>query len=247
MLIGKKVHTLPSCHSTNDYLKEMIMKSEVFNGEVVITNSQTYGKGQRGNKWESDDNQNLTFSFYLTPENLSATEQFSLNYFVTLSLFSFLKDVLTESSKLSIKWPNDIYVGNHKIAGVLIENQVVASHLISSVVGVGLNVNQTEFETENVTSIALINNDSYNLKEALGMLLHHLNRRAPLLSSLEFLREEYFERLLGFNKIRSYLHIKEERYFKGKIIDVLPSGELVLLNDQLEKESFGLKEVKFLF
>lgn len=248
MLIGDKVRNLPSCHSTNEFLKDLMTKEEVRNGEVVFASDQTNGKGQRGNSWESNKNENLTFSFYIQLDGLTANNQFSLNYFVTLALHSFLFSVLANPEELKIKWPNDIYVGREKIAGVLIENQVVSRKVISSVIGIGLNVNQHIFHTKQATSISILNQDNYDLKEAFGLILHHLNRRVKHLMNLDLLREEYFKHLLGFQEVRRFLNVKENnKEIQGKIIDVCASGELVLMNDKLEEEVFDVKQLKFLF
>ena len=247
MLIGEKVHNLPSCHSTNDYLKDLLTEEKVLSGTVVTTNHQTAGKGQRGNSWESNKGENLTFSFYLEPLGITPANQFGLNYFVTLSIYSFLSHVLLDSSYLKIKWPNDIYVGDKKIGGILIENQIIANQVVSAVVGVGLNLNQSKFNIPTATSVAIINNDTYDLKEALGMLFHFLNRYVRRLDRISDLKKEYFTHLLGYESVRKFLDQKSGKEFMGKIVDVSESGMLILKTQDLELKEFDLKEVKFIF
>ena len=245
MLIGNKVHNLPYCHSTNDYLKDLMTKNVVSDGEVVVTERQTNGKGQRGNSWESEDGKNLTFSFLLYPKDLLPNEQFNLNYFVTLSIYDFLKHVLGDINSIKIKWPNDIYVDDKKIGGILIENHIIADQIFSSIIGIGLNINQIDFVTPNATSIALLNKDTYNIKESLGMLLHYLNRYVKQLKNVESLRSLYFDNLLGYHEIREFIDPITQGKFMGKIVDVDSTGKLHLKTHDLSVKVFDLKEIQF--
>ena len=133
-------------------MNQLIKNTEVAEGTVVLAKEQTSGRGQVNNTWESSYGDNLLMSIVLYPEFLHAGNQFLLSKFVSLAIVDFLSYYL---ENVTIKWPNDIYVGNKKIAGVLIENSLRGAFISSSVVGIGLNVNQTEFSSSipNPTSL----------------------------------------------------------------------------------------------
>ncbi len=248
MLIGNKVIILPSCHSTNQFLKEK-MKNDCVSGEVVCAKIQSSGRGQRGNVWESEPNQNLTFSFYLEPFLLDIKHQFSLNYFVSLAIYDFLEEFLPNKSLLQLKWPNDIYYNNKKIGGVLIENQVKDSFVANTIVGIGLNINQLKFNLPRATSLAIETNEKYEIEEALGFLLRSLNKRylSFSLGDVHILKSDYLTKLMGFKKIRSYQDNITGDFFLGEIIGVKDTGELVISNSNGGVLEYGLKEITFLF
>ncbi|HPH88516.1 MAG TPA: biotin--[acetyl-CoA-carboxylase] ligase, partial [Chitinophagales bacterium] len=147
---------LPSVDSTNTYAKSLIAKSSPIDGTVILADEQFAGRGQSGNVWQSEAGKNLTFSIIYQTSFLLATEQFYLNMAVSLGIWSMVnsklsieknKELTIHDSRFTtkIKWPNDIYVNNQKIAGILIENTISGMHLKHSVIGVGLNVNQEQF------------------------------------------------------------------------------------------------------
>ena len=127
--------------STNNYAKQLV-SDKVEEGTVVLAQFQSKGRGQQGNYWESETGKNLLFSLILYPDFLEAEFQFSLSMLVSLAIVSVLDE---ETDEVQIKWPNDIYVGKLKIAGILIENTIKGSKLGSTIVGVGLNLNQEMF------------------------------------------------------------------------------------------------------
>ena len=150
MQIGQKIIHLESVDSTNNYVANLIKRSEITHGTVIMADEQFAGKGQRGAEWYVKPGENLTFSFFLENVNLSVSQQFYLTQVVSLSLV----DVLT-TLKLTaqIKWPNDIYIKDRKIAGVLIQNQVSNGMVNTAIIGIGLNVNQQSFEGFSATSL----------------------------------------------------------------------------------------------
>ena len=127
---------LPSCHSTNDVASDLLAEGNIAEGTVIITDHQTKGKGQRGNSWESEPGKNLTCSLILKPKFLPVQKQFELTVVSSLAIVHTLRDLGLPNAQ--VKWPNDIYYGNAKIAGILIENTVRANHLEYAVVGIGL-------------------------------------------------------------------------------------------------------------
>ena len=136
---GKFLIHLPSVGSTNDYAKSYMAITSPIDGTVILADEQLAGRGQSGNSWISQSNENLTFSLIYHTSFLNATEQFYLNMAVCLGIWSMVNR--HEEKDITIKWPNDIYVKDKKIAGILIENTISGMQLKYSVIGIGLNVN----------------------------------------------------------------------------------------------------------
>lgn len=214
-----------------------------------MTSNQTQGKGQRGNQWESEPGANLCFSIYTEPHQIASNCQFKMNYYVCLALHRFLTKHLNAPEHLKVKWPNDLYYRDRKLCGILIENMVRSSVLMYAVIGIGLNVNQKIFETPGATSISLINGDTYELEEVLGLFLKELKLifgQYPD-GDLEELQNDYLEVLLGYQSVRGYQEVGSGERFMAKIIDVTPQGKLCLELDQHQYRQYDLKEVKFIF
>ena len=164
---------LNATDSTNTYLKDLLAETRLADYSVVITKNQTQGKGQRGEKWLSKKGKNLTVSILKLKPKVALERQFLLNTIVSLSLIKTLEGYNVPN--LAVKWPNDILSGHHKIAGILIENIIKSQHIESSVIGVGLNVNQKSFiGLPKVTSLKTILGRSLNLEELLSNLLQNI-------------------------------------------------------------------------
>jgi BirA family biotin operon repressor/biotin-[acetyl-CoA-carboxylase] ligase len=164
LFIGHTILNFNELPSTNDYLKE---NASFFNeGTVVWTKNQTSGRGQQGNKWISEADKNLTFSILLLPHFLQVNKQFYLSMVTALAVTDFLKKFDVEAQ---IKWPNDILVNKKKISGILIENTLKGNSINCSIVGVGININQTNFCAPNSTSLLNVikSNSAFNLEELL--------------------------------------------------------------------------------
>jgi BirA family transcriptional regulator, biotin operon repressor / biotin---[acetyl-CoA-carboxylase] ligase len=232
---------LPSCHSTNTYASDFIKENEVTNGWTVYTLDQTNGRGQKGNVWESEPNKNLTFSMVLKPEFLNPQDQFQLNMAISLAIIHFLADL---GLKAEIKWPNDIFVNDRKIAGILIENQLRGNLFKVAVVGIGLNVNQQGFRTQGATSVFLQNGKKFDLVQSLGYIQTILFRYVERLRTGEFewIKKEYHSKLYLRNKPSIFK--RGDNSFVGSIKGV---NEFGMLQIQTENGllSFGLKEIKF--
>ena len=232
---------LPSCHSTNTYANDWIKENEVINGWTVYTFDQTKGRGQQGNVWESEPNKNLTFSMVLKPEFLNPQNQFSLNMAVSLAIIQFLTDL---GLKAEIKWPNDVFVNDRKIAGILIENQLRGNLFKAAVVGIGLNVNQQGFKTQGATSVLLQNGKEYDLVQSLSYIQTILFRYVERLRAgeIDLIKEEYYSKLYLRNKPSVFK--RGDDSFVGSIKGV---DEFGMLQIQTERGllSFGLKEIKF--
>ncbi len=243
LFIGKKVIYMPKCHSTNDIAIELLEKEQVIEGTVVITNDQEKGRGQRGNTWVSAPGKNLMFSIVLKPTFLPIYQQFYLNIFTSLAILDCLKELV--ANDITIKWPNDIFFQEDKIGGMLIENTVKGSTMATSVVGIGLNVNQSDFEDLNhVTSLRNICEQKIDLSVLFSSLMQKIESRYLQLKNHKFekLKEEYLNNMFGYQKIREF---KDNQLFEGKIVGIDEVGKLLVMK-HVNIEAYDLKEISFI-
>lgn len=238
---------LNATDSTNTYLKKMRKTEEVKDFTVVTASAQLKGKGQLGAKWESEAGKNLTFSILKKFDNLSLKDRFMVNICISLAISDCLKQYSVPD--VHIKWPNDILSGTSKICGILIENMLLSEQIRSSIIGVGLNVNQTAFNTlANVSSLKLLLGRTLNLDEVLTDLIKHTKNYFLRLEKKEFetLRSAYAETLFRKNKPSTFEDRNKKR-FMGFIRGVSLEGKLVVeLEDAIMKE-FDLKELRLLY
>ena len=245
LFVGQIIQYLPSCQSTNDEASALIAQKNPAEGLLVITDNQTVGRGQRGNQWEAKSGQNLTISFILKPTFLTASEQFWLNMAISMGVHDALHPLLGEL--LRIKWPNDIYVGNQKLGGILIENILHGYGIAWSVAGIGLNVNQTDFTVSTATSLQLQAPlpDGYNLPGLLSRLCETLEQRYLQLRAgqRDALKKDYLDVLYRYQQEHTFE--ANGRSFQGTITGVDESGQLAITS-QGHARLFGFKEVIFL-
>ncbi len=168
--MNAQVRWIESCASTN---YELTAITDAPHGYTIACRTQTAGRGQRGNTWEAAPGMNLTFSTLLRPKTIPASRQFELSMLVSIAVVNLVDKLLEPVGKRAfIKWPNDIYVDNKKICGILIENTLAGSSIDRSIVGVGLNVNQTQFVSDapNPASISTFTGRSYALEPLMQRL-----------------------------------------------------------------------------
>lgn len=235
---------LPSTGSTNAYIREKGDAVEPMT--MVCALEQTAGRGQRGNSWESEPFRNLTFSFKIGNPAVKPACQFAISEAVALAMARVLADYGIEAK---VKWPNDIYAGNEKIAGILIENAIMGSSIVHSIVGIGLNVNQREFlsDAPNPVSMANITGQDYPLEEVATKVAERLEEYAARLGVDEGLPREYLERLWRHDgEWHPFRDCASGREFKGMIRDVELSGHLVLQTEDSALRRYAFKEVAFL-
>ncbi len=244
LFIGQNTIFLPTCGSTNSELLERAAHLNVTEGTVVITAHQSAGRGQRGNTWEAQPAQNLTFSVLLKPAFLTAAGQFELNIAVALACHRLLSAYFP--GKVALKWPNDLYYGDQKMGGILIENTVKGTLLAQSVVGIGLNVNQTEFTHPRAVSMRNAARQEYDLGEIFNELLTHLEATYLQLRAgqTEGLRQEYLGALYALGQPK--LFRVGEAVQEGTIRGVDPSGRLVVEMEG-QPHYFGFKEIAFVW
>ncbi len=166
---GKHLLHIGSIDSTNSYAKNLCSKTTPIDGTVIITDNQTAGRGLGKNKWLSNPGENLTFSIIYNSSFIRAEDQFNLSMAVAIGVLTALPNLKAEDYKL--KWPNDIYYGDRKLGGILIENTIVGANLKQSIVGIGLNVNQVDFSDDlpNPISLKMITGENYDLFNLLSV------------------------------------------------------------------------------
>ncbi len=241
-LFGKEIIHLSNIDSTNNFAAKLLSENLCQNGAVIMADVQTEGKGQRGNIWLSESGKNLLSSFVFKPDNLSVENQIAITWATSLSLLETLRKFNIEAL---IKWPNDIFVGGKKIAGILIENQLQGTRISCSIIGIGLNLNQTFFDDLKATSVLLETKQIVEPRKFLNLLAHEMNEQFQLIysSNFEILKVEYENNLFQMNELKSY----EDEFgvFVGKIIGTTEEGK-ILIEKSNAIQSYGLKEVTFL-
>jgi len=228
-------------HSTNVLLWEMIREKSLPEGFVVQTDFQSAGKGQVGNSWESEEGRNLLFSMVLYPQRVTVDNQFLLSQLVSLGI----KEALDEyTDGITVKWPNDIYWNDKKLVGILIENSLQGTKIKSSVIGIGLNVNQKVFVSNapNPVSLLRITGKRQNRKLLLTKIRQNIQKLYTELSVTK-IRAEYAEAL--YRKDGFYAYRANDETFQAKIISVHPDGQLELETEAGERKEFYFKEVSF--
>ncbi|NJO68284.1 MAG: biotin--[acetyl-CoA-carboxylase] ligase [Bacteroidetes bacterium] len=239
-----KVFWIEEVDSTNSYLISKYSTRPLPEGSVVIAKNQKKGRGQGQNKWQSEQGKNLTCSYVIYPEFLSASKQFYISKVVSLAVTDL---VSLYTDKVSIKWPNDIYVNDKKIAGLLIENTIERNIIKSTVIGIGLNVNQKEFPSgiPNPVSLAKITKTAYDLEEILSSLTNILEYRYSMLKGGDFdtIDENYLSLLYRYRKMA--LYETGGKRIAGSIEGVEPTGELIFRNEKGDVSRFGYKEIEY--
>ncbi len=243
VFIGKKAFYLPVCHSTNELAAVLISNGKAVDGTVIYTDNQLHGKGQRGNTWESEADKNLLFSIILRANFIDPSDNFLLTQITSLAIQELLSEYV--KTGLKIKWPNDIVYFDKKIAGILIENYIQKGRIEWTILGIGVNINQKDFEAPDAVSLSGICGQQFNREELLGLLLQRLEKRYMELKrgNIEEICSKYLKNLYWKDEIHVYQ--SEEGYFNGKIRGVSPGGKL-----HIEVETgaryFDFKELKFI-
>ncbi|MDD4190288.1 MAG: biotin--[acetyl-CoA-carboxylase] ligase [Mangrovibacterium sp.] len=243
--IGHTIISLPSTPSTNNYAISQATDNEAEEGVVFLAYEQTAGRGQISNRWESEAGKNLTFSIVLKPAFLDIHRQFMLSKAVCLGLVSFLSRY---ADGVKVKWPNDIYLGDRKISGILIENAVMSSVISQSVVGIGLNVNQTVFRSSapNPVSLKMITGVDYDLGVLIKELLNEIDQLYLKLKQNCYreLSRAYRENLYRLGQWHPFRD--QEHAYTGMIDGVNPIGQLRIREKDGPVHEYHFKEVEYL-
>jgi len=239
--LGSLLTYFDSIDSTNNYANLLLKEKKISDGQVIIADFQSGGRGQRGSIWESEKGKNILFSIYIEPDNLLICDQSLLTKFISISLCEVLSLFRLDAK---IKWPNDIVVDGKKICGILIENHIEDDKIKGSIIGIGLNVNQEKFEIEKVTSLKLQTGKDQDRMKILGILLDYLDKnRSYLSNNKKHLNEMYLRNLYNL-RVNSNFYSDLYGNFSGFISDVDSSGKIEITTD-LGVLSFGIKELKF--
>lgn len=242
-----KITRFKNIDSTNSYLQNLLDKGENIIENIVVTDFQTSGKGQGKNVWQSEDGKNLLFSIALDMSFLKAEDQFLLTQIVSVAMVEVLKKYLPEES-LFIKWPNDIYFNDKKIAGILIKNEIKGMMMGTSIIGIGLNVNQTSFDENlpNPISMKMITGKDYDLEEILLAVYKSLSHRvteSPSDSNTSFVVQNYNKHLFLYKQWSLYEH--ESLIKEMMIVGYDKFGRLILKEKNDREVVCDLKEIVF--
>lgn len=261
--IGKVYQRFEVLPSTNDFAAELLSKSRPAEGTVVRADSQSAGRGQFGSRWESSAGKNLLVSIIFYPKFLEPSEQFRLNEAVALAVRSTVAQSLSRDDfDAKVKWPNDIFLNGKKVAGILIQNSLSGSEISSSIVGIGLNVNELEFPNAvrgTATSLCLVENRGRDLHEMKvfdldevaqtlfkNLEINYLKLQHPV--SREAMRRDFQTKMLHFEQVKKMERAADGSQFLGRIVEVARDGRLVVENLGFggRLEFFSFKEIKVL-
>jgi len=243
-----KIISLETVDSTNNFAHQFVKdnKSRNICGTVIYSTHQQQGKGTANNVWESQKDKNILTSIILCPHFLSPAKQFLISKTISLGIIKYFK---SKNIEAKIKWPNDIIINNRKIAGILIENSILGSNISTSIIGIGLNINQQKFLFSNTKPISLTNitNKKYSLIEELKMLLENIFIEYNKLANKQFeeIDKQYFNNLYKKDEFAEY-YSKNETFF-AKIHSIDEIGRLVLITKQNQIRKFNFKEISILF
>ncbi|MEO0341732.1 MAG: biotin--[acetyl-CoA-carboxylase] ligase [Bacteroidota bacterium] len=247
IFIGKVLHHFDVLPSTNTYAQELLSKSRPADGTAIITDHQYQGRGQIGTTWDSEAGQNITLSVILYPKFLQARQQFLLSQAIAIGVSSFIAELVEK--EVWIKWPNDIYIEDRKVCGLLIQNAISGRSLQNAIIGIGINLNQTQFadQLKKATSIAIETGRHHTVFDILPDLFQAIERNYLLLRKGEYdsIRELYLKRLYRYQTWQQY-EDNSGQIFRGRILGVSEQGELQIQSEVETIRSFALKEIKFL-
>ena len=243
-----KITRFKTLESTNAYLQNLLNEGVDIVDNIVVTDFQTSGKGQGKNVWQSEDGKNLLFSIALDMSFLKAENQFLLTQMISVAMINVLKKYLPEES-LFIKWPNDIYFNSKKIAGILIKNEIKGIMMGTSIIGIGLNVNQTSFDENlpNPISMKMITGNDFNLETILNDICIELQALSyePYRNAhnSQLTTHSYIKHLYRYQQWASYEH---EGVVKEMMIIGYDQFGRLLLKEKNDREVVcDLKEISF--
>lgn len=242
-----KITTVQEAVSTNLLMQEWEKQSKSHHYDVLRAVNQSGGIGQSGNYWESEAGKNLTFSLFLESPELASSEIFQLNKIISLAIFDYL--LSRGIANVKIKWPNDIYVNDKKISGILTHNSFLGNTWQNAIVGIGLNINQLVFKSDapNPISMKQISFIDYTLEEELNFILAATAIRIEQFFSGNYSKidVQYRENLFGYGETRAFKIANGQ--FKGIIKGVDNYGMLLIEHENKTISAFDVKEIEFLF
>jgi len=244
MHFGEKIIHLEDTTSTNHYIQQLLKEKKISSGTFVKTDYQKNGKGHFGSVWESEKGKNLLFSFVLFPEFLDVGRSFYLSKVVSLAI---CKTIRAYVKNTFIKWPNDIMCNDKKICGILIENSLILSKISTTIIGIGLNINQEKFIGNfEATSLLIETQKHYKLDHVFQELTAKINKEFQMLFNSKFndIDMAYLSMLYNYDKWRRYKDKTGE--FEAMIMGIGENGELILKKKYGMVQYYQFKEVTLL-
>ena len=239
---------VPEVDSTINYLSDIVRDKELNHQKLaeltaVFTDWQSAGRGQQGNVWASNPKENILISFYFSP-SIIPQEQFFMNIFFSLSVRKMLEKYLPE---VKIKWPNDIYVEDKKIAGILLDHTLQNNRILHTIAGVGININQMQFPdtVANPTSLKLLTEQNFELLPLIEELHAITSYYYNMLKQGNYLQllKEYYQNLYRINEYHSFIIHNEEK--EAKILGINQFGQLQLEDRHRNFYQCGMKEINY--
>ncbi|MGA1976257.1 MAG: biotin--[acetyl-CoA-carboxylase] ligase [Bacteroidales bacterium] len=245
MIIGSNLIYFTGLTSSNTCALSLAREKKVAEGTVVYTDFQTEGKGQSGSSWESEKGKNLLISVILFPLSVRPEDQFIISMAISVGICDFI-DIYLPGSK--IKWPNDIYVNDKKIAGILIENSIMGASFETAVAGIGLNINQENYPPDipNPVSLKMITGKEYDRGRCMQQLLECLDSRYSqvLYGNRNKLWNEYVSRLFRINEW--HLYSSGKRTFRGMLTGISSYGKALIMEMNGPCRQYDFREVDFI-
>lgn len=248
--IGKHFIELPTVDSTNRYAAELMARGEAGHGTAILAHEQTAGKGQRGRVWRSTAGQDIALSVVLVPKDLPAQDQFILAQIAALAVHDVVADALRitvdgGASRVRIKWPNDVLIDRRKVAGILIENEIVSGSVAGTIIGVGINVNTHELDADlNATSLRIETGTAHDrmaiVTDLLARLQHYWDRWQ---AGDPQVRMRYVELLWARGRFTEFELNGEP--FTGRPMDVDAGGRLLVEDDRGRVKAYDLDQLRF--
>lgn len=237
---------LDATDSTNDYLKRLSVQKSLEDFTTIVTEHQLKGKGQMGTLWQTEKGKNLTFSTFKKFDSLKLSKQFAVSMCVSLAIFDSLQQF--QVPDLAIKWPNDIMSGRKKICGILIENSIGGDAIKSSIIGIGLNVNQTSFnDLEKASSLKLVCDKNFDLDYLLTTILNELQQKISWYSEMGYdqLKLSYEKYLFRKNRTTTFKSARND-LFNGIIRGISAMGHLQVEMENGKIKEYQLKQISIL-
>lgn len=237
-----KIIHIDETDSTNRWLKDRLVAESETDADdcvVVVADYQTAGRGCGSNSWESERGKNLTFSVLIHPQNMPALRQFHVSMAMSLAICEALGTIIGD---ISIKWPNDIYWRDGKIAGMLIEHTLVGTSVKDSIIGVGLNVNQRTFHSDAPNPVSLWQICEHETDREL--LLHSILEAFDRYLMQDDIREKYLSLL--YRQRGFYPYCDKDGGFMARIVTVEADGQLLLCDEEGRERRYFFKEVRFI-
>lgn len=247
LFIGQNVIFLPEVQSTNSYAIELLKNVNPIEGTTIYTTHQTQGRGQRGNAWISEPGRNIAVSLIIKPSFLSLDKLFYLYIISALAVHDLMAELLDSSQfDIKIKWPNDILVNSKKIAGILNENIISNGVVNTSIVGIGMNLNQTNFEgLQTATSILKLTGKVTESKKALSLLCVHFEQYYLKLKNnqLDALLQRYYDRFYKLGETQQFIIHDQIKQLQVKGIS--KTGLLHLSDENGADHFFDIKQISW--